>query len=69
MVVLDDFDELGREALSTMENAKCATQKEIRRVAARKRLRRLKMLSNRIMPRRLPEFAKQAWMAAVKDMI
>ena len=69
VVVLDDFDELGREALSTMEKAKCATQAEVRRLAARKRLRRLKMLSNRITPRRLPDFAKQAWMAAVEDMI
>ena len=69
VVVLDDFDELGREALSTMEKAKCATQAEVRGLAARKRLRRLKMLSNRITPRRLPDFAKQAWMAAVEDMI
>lgn len=66
VVVLAGFDKLSQDDLSPMENNKCSTPEEVLRVAGRNRLRRLEILSSRFMQRRLPEFDKQAWMAAVE---
>lgn len=61
VVVLADFDEFSRDDPSPTEDNNYSTPEEVLRLPGRKRLRCLPMLSNRISPRNLPEYVKQAW--------